>query len=59
MDGGDMFPLHETDLDSTLQEKINLAVSGAPFEPYPDGSIYLNVVNTNPVTLFGRTWEQL
>lgn len=28
-------------------------------EIYPIGSIYMNVNNTNPATLFGGTWEQI
>lgn len=50
-------PIHETELDSDLQTKINGILSLSDI--YPVGSIYLSVNSTSPATLFGGTWEQI
>ena len=44
LEGGDLFPIHETDLDPDLQTKVNVGGSGTSVNPYPVGSIYLSVV---------------
>lgn len=44
-----------TDAAGNLQNQIN----NIPNLIYPVGSIYLSMVNTNPGTLFGGTWQQI
>ena len=61
----DYMPLYHVLIDGTQIESVTKVFTEVPSlatiadAVYPVGSIYMNVTNLNPATIFGGTWEEI